>query len=187
MPNVESAHATTQSKISCKPFFIYELKRVDDDQCEKPIEPVHYRRDDNTTNHKNHTTNPFSTKSKENHETKSNPSKNAEKNSNHRHSSRHQSEQINLRSKHATKYRPKENERRDQVDVERTKRKRSPTPSKDNKRTRRTEPDRSHTRSKHERKRNDHEKKSPLKASRNEVCTILKGVFVAELISIGRF
>lgn len=167
--NVEAKDATTQSRISCKPFLNYELKRLDDGEklCEKPIEPIHVRRDEN---HTNHTNNPFSLKSKENHEIKSSHSKNADKISSHRRPSRHANDQISLHNKHTTNHRPKENERREQIDVERSKRKRSPSESKDNKRIRRS---RSRSRSKRERKRNAHEKNSPAKVSRKLVCRCL--------------
>lgn len=163
MKNIELKDAITQSTISCKPSLSYELKRVDDEpSCEKPIERTH-RRDENL---KNHTNNPFSSKSKENHDIKTNHLKNPDKNSSHRNHSRHQDDHNSLRSKQSN-HRPKENERREPVDVEqRSKRRRSPSASKDHKRARCS---RSKSRSKRDRERNVHGRNSPQKVSRNSV------------------
>lgn len=163
MKNVESKDSTTQSKISCKPFLLYELKCADNEPSEKSTE--HFVRHDE--NHKNHTNNPFSSKSKENHEIKTNHLRNLDKNSSHRHQSRHQDDHISLRSKH-TNHRPKENERREQLDVERTKRRRSPSVSKDHKRMRRSR-SRSRSRPKRDRERNVSERSSPEKVSHSSV------------------
>lgn len=166
---VEWRDAMTQSKISCKPFAHFELKRVDEDSCENPIEPAYQRRDEG---HKSTTTNPFSSKSKENHENKSNHLRNLDKNSSNRHvSSRHQNDQISLRTNH-TNHRLKENERRSQVDVERSKRKRSPSESKEPKRARRSR-SRSRDRSKRDRERNAYERGSPVKVSHSSVGILL--------------
>lgn len=173
--NAELRDAITQSKISCKPFLQYELKSVENDSNE---------------NHKNHTTtNPFSSKSKENHEIKANHHlRNLDKNSSHRHqSSRHQDvehssqDDRSLRSKH-NNHRPKESERREQNDVERTKRRRSPSVSKDHKRMRRSR-SRSRDHAKRDRERNVAERSSPDKVSRSLVCDFneFPGIFITNM------
>lgn len=168
--NVESKDATTQSKIACKPFLLYELKCVENDPNEKPADRTN-RHDEH---YRNHATNPFSSKSKENHEIKTNDHlRNSEKSSSHRHQSlRHQDDHSSqddrsLRSKHNNN-RPKENERREPNDVERTKRRRSPSASKDHKRMRRSR-SRSRDRTKRDRERNALERNSPDKVSRKLV------------------
>lgn len=154
--NTEFKDAATQCTNS-----LNELRKIDADPNEKIIEKNH-RRDEN------HTNNPFSTKSKENHETKSNNLRNLDKNSSHRHQSRHQDDHINLRSKQSNQ-RSKENERRDQIDPK-WKRRRSPSVSKsDHKRIRR-----SRSRSRSRTKRNVHDRNSPdKKVSRNAVGILL--------------
>lgn len=175
--SVASNDATTQSKISCKPLLLYELKCVENDPIEKLTERNNQRHEEN---HKNHTTNPFQMKPKENHEIKTNNHlRNLDKNSSHRHqTSRHQDDHSiqvddrSLRSKH-NNHRPKENnERREQNDIERTKRRRSPSTSKDHKRMRRSR-SRSRDRSKRDRERNANERNSPDKVSRSLVCIFM--------------
>lgn len=176
MKNSETKDATTQSKISCKPFALYELKTVKNDPMEKSTESNN-RHDENHKGHTNTNANPFASKSKENHEIKANNHlRNLDKNSTHRHqSARHQDEHSSqedrsLRSKH-NNHRPKENERREQTNAERPKRKRSPSVSKEHKRMRRSR-SRSRDRSKkdRERDRNVLERSSPDKVSRSLVC-----------------
>lgn len=152
----------TQSSISCRPFLCYELKKSDD-QLDKMTELRNHRRDEN------HTSNPFSLKTKEHNEIKVNH-RNAEKDGNHRHQSRHQDDYNSSRVKHANQ-RSKEDERREQLNVERSKRKRSRSQSKERKRSRRSR-SRSSNRS-HRRDRNAHEPNSPDKASRNQVCLMI--------------
>lgn len=153
----------TQSRISCKPFLLYELKCADNNEsCEKSTER-------NNRHDENHKTNPFVSKSKENYDVKTNHLRNLDKNSSHRHQSRHQDDHISLRSKHNNHHRPKDNERREQMnDVERTKRRRSPSVSKDHKRMRRSR-SRSRSRPKRDRERNVIERNSPDKTSHNSV------------------
>ncbi|XP_055311070.1 TRAF3-interacting protein 1-like [Sitodiplosis mosellana] len=161
--NVQIHNFGTQSQITCKPFVVYELKRVDDAPKERLIEQNH-RRDENQAS------NPFA-KSKENDiENKSNHKSRecfAEKNGNHRHQptppqTRHQDE-YNLRGKSATQ-RSRDDERREQSNVERSKRRRSRSASKDRKRARRSRSREQQRR----RDRNNHERNSPEKISRNQ-------------------
>lgn len=139
----------------------YELKRVDETSTDKSTER-NQRRDDN---------NPFA-KSKENHNENKINHKNREcsdeKNGNNRHQptsqARHQDE-YNLRGK-----RSRDDERRDQLNVERSKRRRSRSTSKDRKRARRSR-SRSRSREQQQRRRdrNNIERNSPEKMSRNQV------------------
>lgn len=153
----------TQSSITCKPFITYELKKIDD-QLDKLTDRNH-RRDEN------HANNPFSLKAKEHSEIRVNQ-RNAEKDGNHRHQSRHQDDYNSSRAKHANQ-RNKEDERREQTNIERSKRKRSRSQSKDRKRSRRS---RSRSRSpnrSHRRDRNAPDQSSPDKATRNQVCLFI--------------
>lgn len=174
MKNSETRDAATQSKISCKPFSLFEMRSVETDPIEKSTERIN-RHDENHKSHTNTTTNPFASKSKENHEIKANNHlRNLDKNSTHRHqSTRHQDDHSgqddrSLRSKH-NNHRPKENERRESTNAERPKRKRSPSVSKEHKRMRRSR-SRSRDRSKRDRERNVPERSSPDKVSRSLVC-----------------
>lgn len=145
----------TQSQITCRPNAFYELKRVDDESQDKSVERNH-RRDENHTN-----SNPFS-KSKELVETKTNQRANhVEKNGDHRHQSRNASDHNNVRGKHCN-LRNKDDDRRDQSNVDRNKRRRSRSLSKDRKRARRSRSRR--------RERNAHERHSPDKSSQTQVC-----------------
>lgn len=173
--NIESKDATTQSKISCKPHLLYELKHTDSESSEKSTE----RNNRLNENHKNHTNNPFASKSKENHDVKTNHLRNLDKNSSHRHQSWHQDEHISLRSRHSN-HRPKENERHEQInDVERTKRKRSPSVTKEHKRMRRS---RSRSRQKRDRDRNVIEQNnSPDKVSHSLVSVFLPSILIIDL------
>lgn len=168
MKSTESKEAITQSIISCKPFISYELKRVHDESCKKSID--RNRRQDESD--KDATKNPFASKSKENHDNKTNHLRKLGKSSSHRQQSRHQEVDTCLRSKH-TNHRPKENERREQVDGGRSKRRRSPSISKNPKRARRS---RSRSRSKRARERNVYERCSPDKVSSNSVSSFLVSI-----------
>lgn len=173
--NCETKHAATQSKISCKPFLLYEIKSIENDAIEKPAEKNSRHDENHKQNNSNTNTNPFAPKSKENHEIKANNFvRNLDKDLAHRHqSARHQDDQSSqdnrsLRSKH-NNHRSKENECREQNNVERPKRKRSQSVSKDHKRMRRSR-SRSRECPKRDKELNVPARDSPEKVSRSTVC-----------------
>lgn len=175
--NVQTNSIGTQSQITCKPFLVYELKRVDvDAPREVTRETAAVERNHRLRGDENQTNNPFAKSKENNNENKANHKTTreyfAEKNGNHRQAPssqqlRHQDD-YNLRGKHMNQRSRDGDERtRDQSNVERSKRRRSRSgsPSKDRKRARR-----SRSREQQQRRhRNNHERSSPEKPSRNQV------------------
>lgn len=165
--NVQTHNAGTQSQITCKPFVMYELKRVDDIPTDK-LPERNYRRDENPT------FNPFAKSKENNNDNKVNHKTRdcfVEKNGNHRHQPSTQSRQQddhNLRGKHVNQ-RSRDDERRDQSNAERLKRRRSRSASKDRKRVRRSRRCEQQQQQERRRDRNNHDRKSPEKTSSNLV------------------
>ncbi|XP_031627408.1 arginine/serine-rich coiled-coil protein 2 [Contarinia nasturtii] len=158
--NLQTRSSATQSQITCKPFIPYELVEIDLDARDKSMERSHRRND-------NQRSNPFASKSNNDNcnENKVNPkSREICVDKNHRQQFR---DDYSTRGKHSNQ-RSRNDERREQLNVERPKRRRSRSLSKERKRARRSR-SRSRSRSHAERRlRRRNERNSPDKGTRNQ-------------------